>query len=138
VDAVHGEAAAAPVLTDQILAGGVVDAEELVVDQVAVDPLDLGTELAQDLDGLLGQVAAGIGVESADLDRTSTLALVAAEPDPRAPTAKRRIPTTPPGACGPTQPAARSTRWRSMRCRAQADSRSAAAGQEVPPASPPG
>src|SRR5580704_6888955 len=47
-DAVGGEAALAGVLADHLFVGRDVDAVDFVVGDVAMKPLDLGTEIAQD------------------------------------------------------------------------------------------
>src|SRR5437588_6529435 len=44
LDRVHGKASAAPVLADDAFVGRVVQADDLVVADVAVDPLDVGAE----------------------------------------------------------------------------------------------
>ena len=49
MDCVDGEPAAASVFADHVGAGGVVDAEDLVVGHVAVDPLHVGPEVVSTL-----------------------------------------------------------------------------------------
>src|SRR5271165_5739114 len=53
-DAIRGEAALGGVFADQGLVGCDVDAVDFVLGHVAVDPLNLGTEFAQDAAGGLG------------------------------------------------------------------------------------
>src|ERR1700736_4637590 len=53
-DAVAGEATQAGVLADDRLVPCVVDAEDGVAGHVTVDPLHVGSEATQDVDGLLG------------------------------------------------------------------------------------
>src|SRR5205085_3475234 len=48
VDLIGGKAAALGMLADQILVGGAIDAINLVVGDVAVDPLDLRPEITED------------------------------------------------------------------------------------------
>ena len=53
-DGVDGKPAAAAVLADDLLGGGHVDAGDLVVGDVALHPLDVGSEVAEHLVGLAG------------------------------------------------------------------------------------
>src|SRR5262245_13330898 len=70
-DPVGREAAALGVGTDQLLAGRDVDAVQLVIGGIALQPLDLGAEPAQDLDGLSGHGLALLGRPTPDSGNVS-------------------------------------------------------------------
>src|SRR4051794_38533034 len=65
VDGVDGEAAASPVLADELLVRGQVEAGDGVVGDIAVDPLDVRPEVSQDLVGRSGDRGERRGVHLA-------------------------------------------------------------------------
>src|SRR5882672_6912949 len=70
-DRVGREARSLCVLANDVFARRAIDAVDLVVSDVAVHPLDVGSELAQDGAGNLGRYLQFVGAEGADTRHVS-------------------------------------------------------------------